>query len=103
MVCKCDVMFLFLRIRRPPRATRTDTLLPYTTLFRSDDEDVGDRRIGDPHLRALEAIAARDLFGAGAHPARIAAGVGFGEAEAADKLARSQAGDRKSTRLNSSH
>src|SRR3546814_5114026 len=23
-------------IRRPPRATRTDTLLPYTTLFRSD-------------------------------------------------------------------
>src|SRR3546814_8865547 len=25
-----------LRIRRPPRATRTDTLFPYTTLFRSD-------------------------------------------------------------------
>src|SRR3546814_7179384 len=24
-------------IRRPPRSTRTDTLLPYTTLFRSDD------------------------------------------------------------------
>src|SRR3546814_4696778 len=24
-------------IRRPPRATRTDTLFPYTTLFRSDD------------------------------------------------------------------
>src|SRR3546814_20079690 len=24
--------------RRPPRATRTDTLLPYTTLFRSGDE-----------------------------------------------------------------
>src|SRR3546814_6769570 len=23
-------------IRRPPRSTRTDTLLPYTTLFRSD-------------------------------------------------------------------
>src|SRR3546814_19500934 len=23
-------------IRRPPRATRTDTLFPYTTLFRSD-------------------------------------------------------------------
>src|SRR3546814_7897615 len=28
-------MFLFLIIRRPPRSTRTDTLLPYTTLFRS--------------------------------------------------------------------
>src|SRR3546814_12298992 len=25
-----------LMIRRPPRATRTDTLFPYTTLFRSD-------------------------------------------------------------------
>src|SRR3546814_15321867 len=25
----------FLMIRRPPRATRTDTLFPYTTLFRS--------------------------------------------------------------------
>src|SRR3546814_13438364 len=29
------VFFLFLMIRRPPRATRTDTLFPYTTLFRS--------------------------------------------------------------------
>src|SRR3546814_16165569 len=27
--------FVVLRIRRPPRSTRTDTLLPYTTLFRS--------------------------------------------------------------------
>src|SRR3546814_9739756 len=27
--------FLFLMRRRPPRSTRTDTLLPYTTLFRS--------------------------------------------------------------------
>src|SRR3546814_1706641 len=28
-------VFFFLRIRRPPRSTRTDTLFPYTTLFRS--------------------------------------------------------------------
>src|SRR3546814_9154975 len=28
--------FFFLRIRRPPRSTRTDTLFPYTTLVRSD-------------------------------------------------------------------
>src|SRR3546814_6950507 len=28
-------IFFFLRIRRPPRSTRTDTLFPYTTLFRS--------------------------------------------------------------------
>src|SRR3546814_14504230 len=28
-------LLFFLMIRRPPRSTRTDTLLPYTTLFRS--------------------------------------------------------------------
>src|SRR3546814_9513947 len=32
MSCLC---FFFLMIRRPPRSTRTDTLFPYTTLFRS--------------------------------------------------------------------
>src|SRR3546814_15892117 len=31
-------IFFFLMIRRPPRSTRTDTLFPYTTLFRSADE-----------------------------------------------------------------
>src|SRR3546814_2608988 len=30
-----DMLFIFLMIRRPPRSTRTDTLFPYTTLFRS--------------------------------------------------------------------
>src|SRR3546814_16059704 len=29
----------FLRIRRPPRSTRTDTLCPYTTLFRSNSAE----------------------------------------------------------------
>src|SRR3546814_12093603 len=29
-------VFFFLMIRRPPRSTRTDTLFPYTTLFRSE-------------------------------------------------------------------
>src|SRR3546814_21160511 len=32
LVC---ILFFFLMIRRPPRSTRTDTLFPYTTLFRS--------------------------------------------------------------------
>src|SRR3546814_6286163 len=32
----CCVIFFFLMLRRPPRSTRTDTLFPYTTLFRSD-------------------------------------------------------------------
>src|SRR3546814_8879507 len=36
-------MFFFLMIRRPPRSTRTDTLFPYTTLFRSLDHDREDR------------------------------------------------------------
>src|SRR3546814_9224837 len=40
-MCCCLVLgillfcFFFLMIRRPPRSTRTDTLFPYTTLFRS--------------------------------------------------------------------
>src|SRR3546814_10123854 len=32
---ECVLSFFFLMIRRPPRSTRTDTLFPYTTLFRS--------------------------------------------------------------------
>src|SRR3546814_8055375 len=61
MICLC------LMIRRPPRSTRTDTLFPYTTLFRSVDR----RR----HLEgALVAVAhdAGDPLGidrAGAHHA----------------------------------
>src|SRR3546814_1240543 len=31
----CLLLFFFLMIRRPPRSTLTDTLFPYTTLFRS--------------------------------------------------------------------
>src|SRR3546814_16284193 len=34
-------------IRRPPRSTRTDTLFPYTTLFRSVADDTDCRRIVD--------------------------------------------------------
>src|SRR3546814_13681627 len=32
------VVFFFLMLRRPPRSTRTDTLFPYTTLFRSNPQ-----------------------------------------------------------------
>src|SRR3546814_12550045 len=31
----CFLIFFFFMLRRPPRSTRTDTLFPYTTLFRS--------------------------------------------------------------------
>src|SRR3546814_8784292 len=37
----CVFLLFFLMIRRPPRSTRTDTLFPYTTLFRSVDAGVG--------------------------------------------------------------
>src|SRR3546814_6699392 len=37
LVICCVSFFFFLTIRRPPRSTRTDTLFPYTTLFRSPD------------------------------------------------------------------
>src|SRR3546814_17570899 len=40
------MFFFFLMIRRPPRSTRTDTLFPYTTLFRSSYGDVP--RLGPP-------------------------------------------------------
>src|SRR3546814_14468824 len=35
MILSSSCLFFFLMIRRPPRSTRTDTLFPYTTLFRS--------------------------------------------------------------------
>src|SRR3546814_10841459 len=46
-------------IRRPPRATRTDTLFPYTTLFRSDrgDHDLG----GDALVAQAQGLFERDL------------------------------------------
>src|SRR3546814_2395893 len=46
-------------IRRPPRTTRTDSLLPYTTLFRSDVLD----RVGVVH-----AVAVDGALRAGARP-----------------------------------
>src|SRR3546814_7938975 len=39
-----DATFFFLMIRRPPRSTRTDTLFPYTTLFRSIRQAVRGKR-----------------------------------------------------------
>src|SRR3546814_1280400 len=37
-----SIGLFFLMIRRPPRSTRTDTLFPYTTLFRSRDRKLYD-------------------------------------------------------------
>src|SRR3712207_8802821 len=75
-------MFFFLMIRRPPRST----LFPYTTLFRSLPLARGAARAHRPRRRVL-AVTRRHI-GAGGRAARGA------------PLA---PGDRKSTRLNSSH
>src|SRR3546814_5327183 len=55
-------------IRRPPRSTRTDTLLPYTTLFRSDLADIL-RRDAVAGIADLDAdiIARRHRLGAQRH------------------------------------
>src|SRR3546814_12345671 len=88
--------FFFLMIRRPPRSTRTDTLFPYATLFRSLAR--GDIVPLHPDFPALGEDGVRGQLGAivaDNHP-RFAA---FG-----DQLAElAHHPDRKSTRLNSSH
>src|SRR3546814_4261938 len=48
-------------IRRPPRSTRTDTLFPYTTLFRSERHPLQpqyqvSRRLARPRQRAFERV-----------------------------------------------
>src|SRR3546814_19801348 len=62
------MLIFFVRIRRPPRSTRTDTLFPYTTLFRSgpldrfdvdpvlgevDGNDIGAERPESGHRRLI--------------------------------------------------
>src|SRR3546814_16447279 len=53
-----NIVIFFLMIRRPPRSTRTDTLFPYTTLFRSGvrqdpaGQPGGDRREQAPRCGA---------------------------------------------------
>src|SRR3546814_12562466 len=41
----CLIIIMFLMRRRPPRSTRTDTLFPYTTLFRSRGDAVARRQL----------------------------------------------------------
>src|SRR3546814_20824481 len=81
LACIC-LFFFFLMIRRPPRSTRTDTLFPYTTLFRSPGYTQilinGERVPGTNNDRSffMDRILERGA---------------------------TTLGDRKSTRLNSSH
>src|SRR3546814_14227109 len=91
----------FLMIRRPPRSTRTDTLFPYTTLFRAPDlEPI--LAFGDDDGAIRVALAEEAASERGAAPFRsrrvvvLPAGT-LGECADGDLV------DRKSTRLNSSH
>src|SRR3546814_19570809 len=46
----CVLVFFFLSLRRPPRSTRTDTLFPYTTLFRSQPHRARNRAHRHPRV-----------------------------------------------------
>src|SRR3712207_8137133 len=77
-------------IRRPPRST----LFPYTTLFRSIEEDIDD-------LSSQTAGLREERTDADAESSRIRHDVG--EVHRVVSLHLRMNGDRKSTRLNSSH
>src|SRR3546814_6583370 len=112
----------FLMIRRPPRSTRTDTLFPYTTLFRSTELtahtrdlmsrieiDLGTKldwvavnhyNTGHPHVHVI--VRGKDDLGE--NLVIIGDYLANGIRERASELTTLELGpDRKSTRLNSSH
>src|SRR3546814_20735165 len=98
-----SICFFFLMLRRPPGATRPDTLFPYTTLFRS--RRITQQRARDRDPLALPARQPRPAFTEeGIEPLRQCAqeigGIG-GFRRVPDRQCRRL--DRKSTRLNSSH
>src|SRR3546814_4006278 len=108
-------------IRRPPRSTRTDTLFPYTTLFRSQwggckvvfDGSLGSRTArfyepyaDDPTTRGIIVTDPADLrrWMEGADKAGLQVAAHAIGDEANDIVLDTMAAvDRKSTRLNSSH
>src|SRR3546814_18671988 len=49
-------------IRRPPRSTRTDTLFPYTTLFRSSKDLPGLTKASEAFLHQYLTLTRCDLF-----------------------------------------
>src|SRR3546814_16150876 len=111
-------------IRRPTRSTRTDTLFPYTTLFRSEDQGMLMVQIKlpsgatqqqtlkvidavsnfvreQPEVESMMAVAGFSTGGSGQN-----SGMGFVRLKdwsVRDADAASIGIDRKSTRLNSSH
>src|SRR3546814_17784293 len=116
--------FFFLMIRRPPRSTRTDTLFPYTTLFRSTitpaSVSASTAKNGNKYAVMKGATIARE-----GQEAKVMTAMAFGKShtEVAKLLRKGRSvdlavqydggtvkivglpreQDRKSTRLNSSH
>src|SRR3546814_15760088 len=90
------IVVFFLMIRRPPRSTRTDTLFPYTTLFRSHRGS--SQWFDDSGWRELAHISLDDWC-MGRRPRYHDDLCPVIHLE----LLHDTAKDRKSTRLNSSH
>src|SRR3546814_12355143 len=104
------LIFFFLMIRRPPRSTRTDTLFPYTTLFRSNGElsQIEETLVEDgvvgyarrpPSIDSNRKSYALYITGESMEPRYRAGDLVYVDPRRAPSIGE----DRKSTRLNSSH
>src|SRR3546814_15309129 len=91
-------LFFFLILRRPPRSTRTDTLFPYTTLFRSSPSRLPEYKT-QPQAESFLKLAGN------VRRTERKSGRADASGPALQHLiGRTVAiGDRKSTRLNSGH
>src|SRR3546814_13792866 len=93
--------FVFVMIRRPPRSTRTNTLFPSTTLFRSihmGAADITDAVASAVGIRRFQAERLKCVNGSA-----IASPHDHREMIPVTAPGEDDSGDRKSTRLNSSH
>src|SRR3546814_19346184 len=76
-------------IRRPPRSTRTDTLFPYTTLFRSDGELAAAPGLGNDDLhRTIDDLVIHGAASAVAYARTAEHGSGHRRRRHGDQAAR---------------
>src|SRR3546814_14472471 len=97
-------------IRRPPESKLTDTLFPYTTLFRSAIPASSGRLLdvgcGAGHLSFAVAPVVKEVTAVDPSPRMLATVAEAATGRALENIATARASaesDRKSTRLNSSH
>src|SRR3546814_14081217 len=94
----------FLMIRRPPRSTRTDTLFPYTTLFRSrNGRSVSELADIDMPTLVIPGMDERHPQALAEQLARLLPQGKLATAAMSGSIVTAEDLDRKSTRLNSSH